>query len=215
MLDDLGSTLEELSRRGAAAIYGGPLGREILRHLRAEGGTLDGSRPRRLPRDPAAAGARARSAATSSSPIRRRRPAGVLIGYGLRLLDALGPSAAAGSADAIAALAEVMREQGRARAAGFTRDLYRGGLAARLYSADNVRAALKRIRAGLEGRPETAERGTTQISVVDAHGNAASMTASTGSGSGVIVPGTGIHMNNMLGEYDLNPGGDTARPASG
>jgi gamma-glutamyltranspeptidase/glutathione hydrolase len=107
-----------------------------------------------------------------------------------------------------------MREQGRARAAGFTRDLYRGGLAARLYSADNVRAALKRIRVGLEGRPETAERGTTQISVVDGHGNAASMTASTGSGSGVIVPGTGIHMNNMLGEYDLNPGGDAARPGA-
>jgi len=40
------------------------------------------------------------------------------------------------------------------------------------------------------------------------------MTASTGSGSGVIVPGTGIHMNNMLGEYDLNPGGDAARPGA-
>jgi gamma-glutamyltranspeptidase/glutathione hydrolase len=46
--------------------------------------------------------------------------------------------------------------------------------------------------------------GTTHISVVDAAGNAASLTASTGSGSGVVVPGTGIHVNNMLGEYDLN-----------
>jgi len=49
--------------------------------------------------------------------------------------------------------------------------------------------------------------GTTHISAVDAAGNAASLTASTGSGAGVIVPGTGIHLNNMLGEYDLNPVG--------
>jgi gamma-glutamyltranspeptidase/glutathione hydrolase len=53
--------------------------------------------------------------------------------------------------------------------------------------------------------------GTTHISVVDAHGDAASLSASLGSGSGVVVPGTGIHLNNMLGEADLTrdlrPGG--------
>src|SRR5206468_2705205 len=80
---------------------------------------------------------------------------GVLIGYGLRLLDALGPSAAAGSADAIGTLAEVMREQARVRAGSFGRHLYRGGLARRLYSTENVRAALKRIRAGNAAAMET------------------------------------------------------------
>jgi gamma-glutamyltranspeptidase/glutathione hydrolase len=49
---------------------------------------------------------------------------------------------------------------------------------------------------------------------VDERGNAASMTASIGSGSGVIVPGTGIHLNNMLGEYDLNPPDRTLRPGA-
>ncbi len=49
--------------------------------------------------------------------------------------------------------------------------------------------------------------GTTHISVVDGAGNAVALTCSTGSGSGVIVPGTGIHLNNMLGEYDLASGG--------
>jgi gamma-glutamyltranspeptidase/glutathione hydrolase len=39
--------------------------------------------------------------------------------------------------------------------------------------------------------------------VLDAVGNAASLSASTGSGSGVVVPGTGIYLNNMLGEDDL------------
>ena len=35
----------------------------------------------------------------------------------------------------------------------------------------------------------------------------ASLSSSNGSGSGVVVPGTGILLNNMLGEEDLNPGG--------
>jgi gamma-glutamyltranspeptidase/glutathione hydrolase len=46
---------------------------------------------------------------------------------------------------------------------------------------------------------------TTHITAVDAEGICASVTCSNGSSSGVIVPGTGIHLNNMLGEQDLNP----------
>ena len=48
---------------------------------------------------------------------------------------------------------------------------------------------------------------TTHISVLDAEGNCASVTCSNGSGSGVLVPGTGVILNNMLGEEDLNPAG--------
>jgi gamma-glutamyltranspeptidase/glutathione hydrolase len=48
-------------------------------------------------------------------------------------------------------------------------------------------------------------RGTTQISIADRHGNLASMTLSNGEGCGYIIPHTGIMMNNMLGEEDLNP----------
>lgn len=46
---------------------------------------------------------------------------------------------------------------------------------------------------------------TTHVSVLDADGLAVSCTCSNGSGSGVVVPGTGISLNNMLGEIDLNP----------
>ncbi|MFO7725629.1 MAG: gamma-glutamyltransferase, partial [Oceanipulchritudo sp.] len=49
--------------------------------------------------------------------------------------------------------------------------------------------------------------GTTQLSIMDHHGNEISLTTSNGAGSGVIVPGTGFMMNNMLGEEDLQPGG--------
>ncbi|MDP4015288.1 MAG: gamma-glutamyltransferase [Candidatus Nanopelagicales bacterium] len=59
------------------------------------------------------------------------------------------------------------------------------------------------IKAGI---PHVTE-GTTHISVVDADGQVASMTTSNGSGSGLLIPGTGIHLNNMLGEEDLNPRG--------
>jgi gamma-glutamyltranspeptidase / glutathione hydrolase len=210
VLDDLGTTLEELARKGAGAIYGGSLGKEIVRYLRAEGGAVtnaDLAAYRVVRRRPVRVRFRGNEFVSNSPP----SSGGVLIGYGLRLLDALGPSPAAGSADAMALLAEVMREQGRAREGSFVHELYRGGLARRLYGEANVRAALRRVRAGLAGVAEAEERGTTHIAVVDAAGNAASMTASTGSGSGVIVPGTGVHMNNMLGEYDLNPAGGAAR----
>src|SRR6201999_3133153 len=46
---------------------------------------------------------------------------------------------------------------------------------------------------------------TTHIAVMDAAGGCASVTCSHGSGSGVLVPGTGVILNNMLGEEDLNP----------
>jgi gamma-glutamyltranspeptidase/glutathione hydrolase len=213
VLGDLGATLAELSVKGSRAIYDGPVGREIVQHLRAEGGAItaaDLAAYRVVRRRPVRALFRGHEFVSNPPP----SSGGVLIGYGLRLLDALGGAAPPGSAEALARLVEVMREQGRARGRSFGSDLHRGGLAKRLYADENVRAALGRIRGGSVGVAEAGEHGTTHISVVDAAGNAASLTASTGSGSGVIVPGTGIHLNNMLGEYDLNPAGTEARPGS-
>jgi len=60
--------------------------------------------------------------------------------------------------------------------------------------------AANRHRADLLG-------STTHISVIDAEGMCAAVTCSNGSGSGVLVPGTGVILNNMLGEEDLNPFG--------
>lgn len=50
-------------------------------------------------------------------------------------------------------------------------------------------------------------RGTTHLSVADGEGNLASLTTSNGEGCGYLMPGTGVMMNNMLGEEDLNPQG--------
>jgi gamma-glutamyltranspeptidase/glutathione hydrolase len=128
---------------------------------------------------------------------------GILIGYALHLLGRLGAGGPPGSAEAIAMLVEVTRETTRARTSRFARALDRGGAARELFSQAALAEAEARVRERLPGLAEHGPRGTTHISSVDAAGNAASLTVSTGSGSGVIVPGTGIHLNNMLGEYDL------------
>jgi gamma-glutamyltranspeptidase/glutathione hydrolase len=99
----------------------------------------------------------------------------VLIAYGLQRLERRG-------AYGVRDLVETMREQDAVRDGLFASQLYRGGLARRLVDAPSM---------------------TTHISVVDADGNAASLSCSLGSGSGVVVPGTGVSLNNMLGELDL------------
>jgi gamma-glutamyltranspeptidase / glutathione hydrolase len=53
------------------------------------------------------------------------------------------------------------------------------------------------------------------VSVLDADGWACAVTSSNGEGSGVVVPGTGVHVNNVLGEEDLSPlGFHTQQPGS-
>jgi gamma-glutamyltranspeptidase/glutathione hydrolase len=56
-------------------------------------------------------------------------------------------------------------------------------------------------------RVRGATKGTTHVTVADAEGNVASMTTSNGEGSGDVIPGTGVLLNNMLGEDDLHPDG--------
>jgi gamma-glutamyltranspeptidase / glutathione hydrolase len=54
---------------------------------------------------------------------------------------------------------------------------------------------------------------TTHISVLDGEGRACSVTCTNGEGSGLVVGGTGIHLNNIMGEEDLSPlGFFTAQP---
>jgi gamma-glutamyltranspeptidase/glutathione hydrolase len=210
-LPDLAQSLEAIAAAGAAALYSGELARAILRHLRETGGAVtraDLEAYRVIVRRPVVAAFRRHEFVSNPPP----SSGGLLIAYGLRLLDRLRPLDA--SADGIAQLVEVAHEQARARIDNsFGRDLYRGGLARRLLAEESVTAAVRRVRRRLQPPAEAAAPGgTTHVSVVDAAGNAASLSQSLGSGSGVIVPGTGVHLNNMLGEHDLVPEGAGARP---
>jgi gamma-glutamyltranspeptidase/glutathione hydrolase len=81
------------------------------------------------------------------------------------------------------------------------------GSPARAVRAVEVQVEVDRRRA------TGATKGTTHVTVADQDGNVASMTTSNGEGSGDVIPGTGILLNNMLGEDDLHPDGfHTAAP---
>ena len=67
-------------------------------------------------------------------------------------------------------------------------------------------AIARAMEAQAEARHADDVGGTTHISVVDGQGNAASLSCSLGSSSGIVIPGTGIHLNNMLGESHLTGG---------
>ena len=76
--------------------------------------------------------------------------------------------------------------------------------------ADDARAFLELI-----DRDPTAvlESGSTaHVSATDSDGLACSVTVSSGYGSGMIAEGTGIWLNNCLGEQELNPAGLYGRP---
>jgi gamma-glutamyltranspeptidase/glutathione hydrolase len=206
MQRDLARTLELIAERGAGVLATGPLARQIAEYVGNLGGTIteaDLAGYRVIWRRPVRVTFGGHEFLSNPPPA----SGGVLVAYGLTLLDRLGVRGGPGSAVETALLVEVMREQTRARQRGFASRLYRGGLARRLLAPEAIDAALERIaaRLGPTALEATGTTGTTHIAVVDASGNAASLTASTGAGSGVVVPGTGIHLNNMLGEYEVIP----------
>jgi gamma-glutamyltranspeptidase / glutathione hydrolase len=204
-LPDLAVTLQCIARDGAAALYAGDLATAIATTVTAGGGVLtraDLDAYEVVWREPVRVHCFGHEVVSNPPP----SSGGILIAYGLALLDRLGPGAF-GTAEALAALVAVMREQSRARDGAFSDALHDGRLAESLLAEGSIAEALERIRTTGGGIGEPAPPGgTTHVSAVDADGNAASLSSSTGSGSGVIVPGTGIQLNNMLGEYDLVAG---------
>ncbi len=212
-LEELATMLEELAEEGEASFYRGELALLLAATVQEQGGRItpeDLAAYRVIRRRPVRVTYRGRELVSNPPPA----AGGLLVGFALRVLDQLGEAKRAGSAGEIATLAEVMRQATGVRGTGFVSGLNRGGIAGRVLADDPVHRAADAVRKGLRGSV-TEPAGlpsTTHISVVDGDGNAASLSASTGCGSGVVVPGTGIHVNNMLGETDLNPGGTAGSP---
>jgi gamma-glutamyltranspeptidase/glutathione hydrolase len=73
-----------------------------------------------------------------------------------------------------------------------------------LDTAVDREAAAQALLAGLGGGQRSPS--TVHVSAVDALGAACAVTASSGYGSGATVPGTGLWLNNCLGEHELNRG---------
>jgi gamma-glutamyltranspeptidase / glutathione hydrolase len=131
---------------------------------------------------------------------------GALIGLGLQLAEtaiARGPQAH-GAPDTVAELASILGTLSQARARGWDARVRDPEAAARLFDLDSM-AELRRIHEGV--RREHDLGSTTHISVLDAEGEAASLTMSNGEGCGHALGDFGISVNNFLGEDDINPGG--------
>jgi gamma-glutamyltranspeptidase/glutathione hydrolase len=183
---ELGDALALLGDEGAEPFYRGEIAAKVYEWMRAHGAALSSENLagyRAVAREPVRVRYRDREVLTNPPP----SAGGTLLAYALALLDR-GP-APPGLGDVVAAMGAAQGE----RTAEFVEGLSEIGF-------------LERFLARRLG-------STTHISVLDRDGRACSVTCSNGEGSGVVVPGTGIHLNNVMGEQDLNPLGFHRHPA--
>jgi len=202
---ELGDAIERLGAEGADPFYEGEIAAALTAWVRDRGGTLgvdDLAAYGPIPRKPVEAGFLGRRVLTNPPP----SSGGILIAYALALLEQLGEF---GTETVVGA----MEAAQAARSEDFLAGLLEDGFAERFLDPERIAAAAQRVAAAAsagEGPIPTSDDAlgsTTHITAVDADGGCASVTCSNGTGSGLVVPGTGLHVNNMLGEQDLNPHG--------
>ena len=189
LLDGLADTLRLIADEGAATLYGGALGAAVVADMVDRGGRVTAAdltayRPVVRPALPVRSGA---------WDLRTNPPpsiGGPVLAAMLTLLGRrpTGPW----TEDDVAHLVAVQR-----RVLDVRRD--------HLDVADDREAAALALLQDVgwlgAGSPSTAH-----VSVVDAAGTACAITTSYGYGSGATVPGTGLWLNNCLGERELNRG---------
>jgi len=199
---ELAETLERFGRDGPDPFYRGDLASAITTRVTDAGGSLaleDLAAYRTIAREPLHVRYRDREILTNPPP----SSGGILIAFALELIERLD----GGTEELVA----IMEEAQNVRTREFHAGLYEAGFAERFLTPVAIAAAADRCRGLLRGdgreRSEGPLGSTTHITAVDADGGCASVTCSNGSGSGLFVPGTGIQINNMLGEDDLSPFG--------
>jgi len=203
---DYADFLDTFAREGADPFYRGEIAATIDRLSREHGGLLRRGDLEHYTvhlREPILTHWRGKRITTNPPP----SAGGILIAFALGLL-AEGEYEGFESLDHVRDLIEAMATTARFRQKEVDPHLHRDRLEAILDDPALLGPYLMsyRHRINLWGN-------TTHISVIDAQGNAASVTSTNGEGSGCVIPGTGIHLNNMLGEEDLNPHGFFRWPA--
>lgn len=213
-LPEFASLLTELVETGADLFYQGRLAQQLAADSAHQGGYLrlqDLQAYRVIERQPLAVPYGPHLLLTNPPP----SSGGALIAFALDLLASLAPQGLEhGSPAHVAALVEVMRLTNLARQDGYDRHLYQADIAQRFLGDDHSAPYRQRLQAALGGKGVNKWGSTTHISAVDGEGNAVSMTTSNGEGSAYLLPGTGVMINNMLGEEDLNPQGFHQWPAN-
>lgn len=182
----LADAIERLGAEGARPFYEGDVAAAVAELMAEHGGLLtaaDLAAYRTVVREPVRASYRGREVLTNPPP----SAGGTLIALALALLDRDRPP------PSLHALVAAMDATQRERTPAFLDGLDEPDFA-------------ERFLAGRLG-------STTHVAAIDAAGGACSVTCSNGEGAGIVVPRTGIHLNNMLGEHDLNPLGFHMFPA--
>jgi gamma-glutamyltranspeptidase/glutathione hydrolase len=175
---ELGDTIERLGAEGAAPFYRGDIADAVVATVAAGGGVLTAEDLRRyeaVAREPLRVAYRGRDVLTNPPP----SAGGILLAISLLQL------AQVPSPPPLAVIVRAMEAAQAERTPEFVEGLPQLGFASRMLGS----------RMG----------STTHISVLDADGRACAVTCTNGEGSGVVVPGTGIQLNNIMGEADLNP----------
>jgi gamma-glutamyltranspeptidase/glutathione hydrolase len=194
---ELADALERFGAEGPAHFYTGDVAVAVVDEVRAQGGLLgaaDLAAYEVLRRDPLHVPYRDTVVCTNPPP----RAGGVLVGRALAELDLVpGPPD-------VPALVAAMVAAERERTPEFLAGLSGAGLDGTGLDGTGLDAAACASANRLGS--------TTHVSVLDADGWACAVTTSNGEGSGVVVPGTGVHLNNVLGEEDLSPEGFHVQP---
>jgi gamma-glutamyltranspeptidase/glutathione hydrolase len=210
---ELARTLETIAAEGTCQLYGGRLGETIVAHLAKLGGCLTLEDVKAVApawKQPLAATYRKLSVNTLPPPSEAFQfllTLRILDGFDFRELERNGVEhldrvwrairLAAGQriASNNPSAAELQQLLSEANAAG---------LRQRVLDGSPIEGPTEQWLAA--ARPD-AEHHTTSFSVGDREGNVVCITQSLGSpfGSGVVVPGTGICLNNFLFWSDVNP----------
>ncbi|MDA1089895.1 MAG: gamma-glutamyltransferase [Proteobacteria bacterium] len=194
---DFADTLDVLAREGEDLFYRGEIAASIAADCRHGGGllsTADFEGYQAHQRQPLGVDYRGARILTNPPP----SSGGILIAFALEMLKDMDIRGLRfGTPEYFGCLAKVMEVTNKAR-------IDSGLLDATESLLDP--AFLATYKSEITGQPQV-NRGTTHVSIIDAAGNAAALTLSNGEGAGYIAPGTGIMLNNMLGEEDINPAG--------
>jgi gamma-glutamyltranspeptidase/glutathione hydrolase len=199
---EMADAFELLAIEGESLFYDGEMGQALIDTCREHGGCLTGedlSAYRVEKRRPLSLDYRNAHLFTNPAP----SVGGTLIAFTLALLTeaSLGAHQPNGPNHLASIGRAMMLTQQLRRERGVDRNLD-GATSREILTEEYLRSyrEIMRNHAGFS-------RGTTQISIADREGNQVSMTLSNGEGCGYVIPGSGIMLNNMLGEEDINPHG--------
>jgi gamma-glutamyltranspeptidase/glutathione hydrolase len=199
--------LEALANEGSDLFYKGEIAQSISKLCAHGGGQLtkqDLADYQVVLRKPVSMSYQQHRVLTNPAP----SCGGTLIAFALSMLEHANIGQHGfGSSQHLQLLAEVMKLTNEARFEAHSGSSEQAALQ-HLLDAELLKTYMEKIVGN--GR---SLRGTTHMSVMDSKGNVAGLTASNGEGCGHMIPDTGVMLNNMLGEEDLNSDGFYQWPA--